>query len=112
MISAGVLIQSPDAVIAQVRACKMARIYITATHAAQWQPLLAVPENHWQPGHSAWALAHCWQAAESFPPAVQELFENSGIFPGLELLLAIPEHRVPLRGGNRPSQNDVWALAR
>jgi len=24
--------------------------------------------------------------------------------------LAIPEHQVPLPGGSRPSQNDVWAL--
>jgi hypothetical protein len=26
--------------------------------------------------------------------------------------LAIPEHKVALQGGLRPSQNDVWALAR
>lgn len=30
----------------------------------------------------------------------------------IQLLLAIPEHQVPLVGGSRPSQNDIWALAR
>ena len=29
-----------------------------------------------------------------------------------EFLLAIPEHEVPLPGGIRPSQNDLWVLAR
>jgi hypothetical protein len=29
-----------------------------------------------------------------------------------EMLLAIPEHQVPLPGGGRPSQNDLWVLAR
>ncbi len=29
---------------------------------------------------------------------------------GLKTILAIPEHQVPLPGGSRPSQNDVWAL--
>jgi hypothetical protein len=28
------------------------------------------------------------------------------------MLLAIPEHQVPLDGGVRPSQNDIWVLAR
>ncbi|BCH05057.1 hypothetical protein MesoLj131b_70560 (plasmid) [Mesorhizobium sp. 131-2-5] len=29
-----------------------------------------------------------------------------------ELLLALPEHKVPFDGGNRDSQNDVFALIR
>ncbi|HEU4564653.1 MAG TPA: hypothetical protein VFS05_08400 [Gemmatimonadaceae bacterium] len=29
-----------------------------------------------------------------------------------ELLLAIPEHKVPLPGGGRPSQTDLWLLLR
>ncbi|WP_287042688.1 hypothetical protein [Desulfonatronospira sp. MSAO_Bac3] len=28
------------------------------------------------------------------------------------MLLAFPEHQVPLPGGSRPSQNDIWVLAR
>lgn len=35
------------------------------------------------------------------------------MFPGeTELLIAIPEHKVPLPGGRRESQNDVFALIR
>ena len=26
--------------------------------------------------------------------------------------MALPEHQVPLPGGSRPSQNDIWVLAR
>jgi hypothetical protein len=33
-------------------------------------------------------------------------------FPDLEMLLALPEHQVALPGGGRPSQNDIWVLAR
>jgi Domain of unknown function (DUF6946)/HD domain len=32
--------------------------------------------------------------------------------PELELLLALPEHEVPLPGGTRPSQTDLFVLAR
>jgi len=33
-------------------------------------------------------------------------------FPAIEMLLALPEHQVFLPGGSRPSQNDIWVLAR
>jgi len=33
-------------------------------------------------------------------------------FPAAELILALPEHKVPLPGGSRSSQNDIWVLAR
>lgn len=33
-------------------------------------------------------------------------------FPAAELLLAMPEHQVALPGGSRPSQNDIWVLAK
>jgi len=34
------------------------------------------------------------------------------VFRNLKLLLALPEHKVPLPGGQRASQNDIWILAR
>ena len=42
------------------------------------------------------------------------MFEGSGVeaLKDFELLLAIPEHAVPLPGGKRPSQNDIWLLGR
>ena len=48
------------------------------------------------------------------PPEIADLFVAT---PGLserspELLLALPEYKVPLPGGARDSQNDVFALVR
>jgi hypothetical protein len=54
-------------------------------------------------------LAASWEDAEGFPPEILELLRPLG---SVELLLAIPEYAVPLPGGARASQNDVFALAR
>jgi hypothetical protein len=54
------------------------------------------------------ATAQSWQAANgTLPPEIACLFD-----PVPELLLAIPEHKVPLPGGTRESQCDVFALIR
>lgn len=57
---------------------------------------------------------HCWQDAAGLPPCVRKTFANSGLpfLSGAEVLLAIPEHKVDLPGGRRPSQNDLFVLAR
>ena len=91
----------------------MARIYIPTKSADDWRPLLADPDKHWRTGHSAKALAHCWEDAEDFPPEIAGLFAESGVnaFQDMELLLAIPEHKVPLPGGSAASQNDIFAVA-
>lgn len=88
----------------------MSRIYVPATSAEQWAQFLAEPVKHWRQGYSARTLAYSWQEAAGFPAEVGAVLSSS--FPAVELLLAIPEHRVPLPGGSRPSQNDIWALAR
>lgn len=92
----------------------MSKIVIPSRGAEDWQRLLAEPEKHWRSGYSAKALAHCWEAADGFPPSVQALFDGSRFkaFHGLELVLGIPEHRVPLPGGRRASQTDLFVLAR
>ena len=83
---------------------------VVPTHGVQdWQELLADPTKHWRTGYSARALAHAWEAASGLPPEVAALL---GPFGKVELLLAIPEYDVPLPGGERPSQNDVFALVR
>jgi len=45
---------------------------------------------------------------------VRSVFDSSRFeeLHGLEMLLAMPEHRVPLPGGRRPSQTDLFVLAR
>jgi len=90
----------------------LSRIYIPATSADQWAQFLAEPVKHWRTGFSARALAHSWQEAEGFPSEVQAALSTSEHFSGIQLLLALPEHQVPLVGGSRPSQNDIWVLAR
>ena len=91
----------------------MGLIYIPTKSADDWRSLLADPDKHWRAGHSAKALAHCWEDASGFPPEIAALFAESGVkaFENMELLFAFPEHKVPLPGGNRPSQNDIFAVA-
>lgn len=90
----------------------MRKILIPATSAEDWKQFLAEPEKQWKSGYSARSLAHCWQDANGLPDQVSRVLEKEAAFSGLETLLAIPEHQVPLPGGSRPSQNDVWVLAR
>lgn len=88
----------------------MARVYIPARSADDWQSLLAEPELHWKTGRSARSLAHCWADADEWPDSFGQALTEAGL--DLEILLAIPEHEVPLPGGSRPSQTDLWVLAR
>jgi hypothetical protein len=93
----------------------MNRFYTPTTHPDEWKKLLAEPEKQWRTGFSAKALAYCWASIQDIPPEVCLLFSQSGIasFQQLELLLALPEHKVamPPRNGH-PSQNDLFVLAR
>lgn len=88
----------------------MSRIYIPASSAEQWAQFLAEPVKHWRQGYSARTLAYSWQEAGGFPSEVGSVLASA--FHSAELLLAFPEHKVPLPGGSRSSQNDIWVLAR
>lgn len=92
----------------------MPRILQLTSGPADWQRLLADPEKHWAIGYSARALAHCWEAADGFPPEVAAAFSGAGdpLLAGLQPILAVPEFKVRLPGGDRPSQNDIFVLAR
>ncbi len=89
----------------------MTAIHIRATSAEQWAGFLAEPEKHWQTGYSARTLAYSWQEADGFPSEVRSVLGASKL-ASIELLLGIPEHQVPLPGGSRPSQSDIWVLAK
>ena len=67
----------------------MNKIFIPANKPEDWKPLLAEPDKHWKTGYSAKALAYSWQEANGFP-----------------------EYKVSLPGGSRPSQNDIFILAK
>ncbi len=90
----------------------MSCIYIPANNADDWAQLLADPSKHWRIGYSARTLAYSWQSADGFPDEIKAAFSTNEFLSDIELLIAIPEHKVPLVGGARPSQNDIWALAR
>ena len=89
----------------------MTRILVPTVSADDWSRFLADP-GHWRTGYSARSLAHCWQSAAGLPGEVKTVLEAEPIFVGSELLLAIPEHKVALPGGGRPSQTDLWLLLR
>jgi len=92
----------------------MTKIFIPTKGPDDWKDLLAEPSKHWRSGFSARTLAYCWEEAHGLPSCVKEVFSKSGIpcLRDIELLLAIPEYQVPLPGGSRPSQSDIFALAR
>lgn len=79
-----------------------------------WQSLLADPVKHWRRGYSARTLAHSWEDAQGFPAEVAGVFAASvdPLLVNLAPVLAIPEFKVPLPGGSRPSQSDIFVLAR
>ncbi len=74
----------------------MGKILIPANGPADWQQFLAEPEKQWKRGYSARTLAHCWHDADGFPKDVCAVLTSSGNFRDIELLVAIPEHKVSL----------------
>ncbi|MCA1795546.1 MAG: hypothetical protein LC660_17055, partial [Desulfobacteraceae bacterium] len=90
----------------------MTCIYIPAKGPEDWARLLADPVKHWRTGYSARTLAYSWQSADGFPAEIKAAFSENEFLSDIQLLIAIPEHKVPLVGGSTPSQNDIWALAR
>ena len=92
----------------------MNKIYIPSDSPDMWRNLLAQPKKQWKKGYSARALAYCWQKADGFPKSVVTTFQKSKInlFGNVELLFAFPEYKVPLPGGKRESQNDIYVIAK
>jgi hypothetical protein len=92
----------------------MPRILHFTSGPSDWQALLAEPTKHWRIGYSARTLAHCWEAASGFPIEIAAALSTSTdpLLADLEPVLAVPEFKVPLPGGERASQNDIFVLAR
>jgi hypothetical protein len=89
----------------------MTRIHVPSRGADDWCRLLADPGKHWRAGRSAMALAECWEAARGLPPEIAAIFRKIGGDP--QLLIGLPEHKVPLPGSHRgDSQNDLFGLIR
>jgi len=90
----------------------MSRIFVPSSGPDDWKSLLAEPDKHWARGYSARALAHCWEDADGFPPEIHRVLSQHPALALAEPLLIFPEWKVGLPGGSRPSQNDVWVLAK
>lgn len=90
----------------------MNHIYLRTAGSHDWQWLLASPGLHWKHGASAMSLADAWEYADPWPAPVAAALATDPDLADLELLLALPEHEVPLPGGSRASQTDLFVLAR
>ena len=92
----------------------MPRILAFTSGPKDWQALLADPVKHWKSGYSARTLAYSWENADGFPSEVAAPFAQSTepLLENVTPILAIPEFKVPLPGGIRASQNDIFVLAR
>lgn len=91
----------------------MSRILAFTSGPKDWQALLADPVKHWKSGYSARTLAYNWEAVDGFPPEVAAPFAQNAepLLANIKPVLAIPEFKVPLPGGVRASQNDIFVLA-
>jgi hypothetical protein len=87
-------------------------ILVPATSLDDWKERLSNPDSEWQPGSSAHELAARWSQRTTFPPEIAALFDGVERTQSATLLLALPEHQVPLAGGARASSTDLWILAR
>lgn len=93
----------------------MKRIFVPTSSGSDWQRLLGRPKLHWKKGYSAMTTAACWEEnAPLLPDGILGVLKASGdeALVGLKLLAALPEWKVPLPGGKRPSQTDVLAITR
>lgn len=86
------------------------KIFIPTKDAESWRDLLADKDKHWRKGFSAMSTALSWENDENIPPEIQSVISENFDFNDLELLLVLPEYKVDLPGGTRPSQNDVLAV--
>jgi hypothetical protein len=89
------------------------KIFIPTKGAEDWRDFLAEPEMEWKSGYSAKALAYCWEETSGFPDSVKKVFSKSGypVFKNMTPVIILPEYKVPLPGGRRPSQSDIFILA-
>jgi len=93
----------------------MSRLHIATRGACDWRSRLSDPTKHWQKKASAMETAVIWESAShtasGLPEPICTLFRESD-FGEPDLLFAVAEHKVRLRGTGGDSQCDVWALVK
>lgn len=88
----------------------MTTILIPASDPEDWKQFLADEDRQWKKGYSAKSLAYCWHEANGLPKEFATVLNQVPSLAGLKPIFIIPEHKVPLPGGNAASQNDIWVL--
>lgn len=88
------------------------KIFVPTINEESWKCLLADPDKHWKDGYSAKQAAQSWEKCGNIPQEIVTALNKSDYFKDPELIIAIPEYKVPLPGGNTDSQNDIFALIR
>ena len=89
---------------------KQKKILIPTTDFESWKGFLADKNKHWKVGYSAMSTAISWEKSGDLPLEIRKVISEDAKFKEIELLLAIPEYKVDLPGGNKPSQNDIFAV--
>ncbi len=75
-----------------------------------WRVLLADPAKQWKDGRSAKLMAEVWESSQpTLPAEINQILAGTPLSE-FEPILAVPEYQVPLPGGSRPSQNDLFVL--
>ena len=94
----------------------MPPILVPTAGIESWKARLADPDKHWKREASAFEAAVSWELASrtdrGLPGAVAKILDQEEELREAQVLFALPEHKVPLPGGSRASQTDVWALLR
>ena len=92
------------------------RIYAPSAGLETWKGRLADPEKQWVRKKSAFETAVFWELGAMQPRGLHSelcaVLDQHDSLHGCELVASFPEHRVPLPGGTRASQTDVWAIVR
>ena len=88
-------------------------VFVPSTGPCDWKPLLANPEEQWEaPANQRERLLTVGKTTKDSPQKSIQILRQSETIYEIEPLLIFPEWKVPLPGGNKPSQNDVWVLAK
>lgn len=92
----------------------MGKFFMPTAGPTDWKNFLAKPDKHWRSGYSAKALAYSWEEAGGFPHEVKQVLSKCAfpILRDIQILHAFPEYEVPLPGGQKGSQNDIFILGK
>ncbi|MFC1526527.1 DUF6946 family protein, partial [Candidatus Latescibacterota bacterium] len=95
----------------------MDRIFLATTEIHDWMRFVNNPMMRWMRGRSACEGAVSWEdasraTANGLPQEVSAALDTQNALTAADLLVALPQHRVPLDTQRSVSQCTVWAFLR